>query len=87
MTVQFNGIKLFTLDQARQHEPRLHARIVNISGNWLVLFGQKMAFTDDADLVAILYEQGHESPIAFDSKTAAADLLDPHAAAFASVSC
>jgi hypothetical protein len=87
MTKQYMGITLYTLAQAHDSEPKLHARIVNIEGSWLILFGKKIAFTDDADLVGILHESSDETPIAFNSKTAAADYLDQHSSSFASVSC
>lgn len=87
MTFQYNGINLYTLAQAQSSEPKLHARILNIAGNWLVLFGQKMAFTDDADLIGILHEANLLTPQTFASKRDAADFLDQHTAAFASVPC
>lgn len=87
MTIQFQGIHLYTLPEARDYTPQLHARIVEVHGDWLILFGKKMAFTDDADLVAILCEANQSAPQRFASKTAAADFLDLHASAFASISC
>ncbi|WP_157670195.1 hypothetical protein [Chitinibacter sp. GC72] len=87
MSIQFNGVNLYTIAQACEFDPPLHARILNLGGDWLVLFGKKLAFTDDADLVGILYETGQTAPVAFSSKTAAADFLDQHAQRFASVSC
>ena len=87
MTFQYNGINLYTLAQVQGYEPKLHARILNINGEWLVLFGQKMAFTDDADLTGILHETNLLTPQAFATKRDAADFLDQHTAAFASVSC
>ena len=87
MSLQYNGINLYTLAQAQSHEPKLHARILHVAGDWLVLFGQKMAFTDDADVVGILHEANLLAPQTFASKREAADFLDQHTAAFASVSC
>ncbi|WP_288841547.1 hypothetical protein [uncultured Deefgea sp.] len=87
MTIQFQGINLYTLPEARDQAPQLHARIVEVHGDWLILFGKKMAFTDDADLVAMLREANQTTPSIFSSKTAAADFLDLHASAFASISC
>ncbi|MGL6041012.1 MAG: hypothetical protein ACRC01_07415 [Deefgea sp.] len=86
-TLQFNGINLYTLAQVRSHEPKLHARILNIAGEWMVLFGKRMAFTDDADLVGILHEANLLAPQTFANKRAAADFLDAHTDIFASVSC
>jgi hypothetical protein len=87
MSIQFNGVNLYTIAQARELDPKAHARILNLGGDWLILLGKKMAFTDDADLLGIIYEAGQAGPVAFNSKTAAADYLDPHAQSFASVSC
>lgn len=87
MFLQYNGINLYTLAQARSHEPRLHARILNIAGEWMILFGRKMAFTDDADLVGILHEANLLLPQTFVNQRAAADFLDAHTERFASVSC
>jgi len=87
MSLQYNGIDLYTLTQVQGCEPKLHARILNIAGEWMVLFGRKMAFTDDADLVGILHEANLFTPQVFASKREAADFLDQYTSSFASVSC
>lgn len=87
MSFLYNGISLYTLAQVRSHQPQLHARILNIAGEWMILLGKKMAFTDDADLVALLHEEQMLVPLTFASKRDAADFLDQHTQLFASVSC
>ncbi|MBM5572942.1 MULTISPECIES: hypothetical protein [Deefgea] len=87
MSFQYNGIPLYTLAQVQGYQPQLHARILQVAGEWLVLFGNKIAFTDDADLVGILHEANLFSPQVFASKREAADFLDQYTSSFASVSC
>ncbi|MBM5573489.1 hypothetical protein [Deefgea sp. CFH1-16] len=51
MAMKFNGINLYTLAPILSQEPKRHAQILNIAGEWMVLLGKKMALTDDADLL------------------------------------
>ncbi|WP_410499736.1 hypothetical protein [Chitinibacter sp. S2-10] len=87
MHPQFNGINLYTIEQAQQFDPPAHVRILNLHGSWLVLFGKRLAFTDDADLLGLLCEAGQAAPHVFSSDSAAAEFLDDHAEGFASMSC
>ncbi|QZA80498.1 hypothetical protein [Deefgea piscis] len=56
MALQFNGIDLYTQAPIRSQEPKRHARILNIAGEWMVLFGKNTAFTDDANWVVLLHK-------------------------------